>query len=225
MITRLWLRLVRFGFRLLYNEFAFTYDVVSKVVSLGAWRCWQRAALRHLNAAGRVLELAHGTGDLQLDLAARQVNAIGYDLSPAMGRIASRKLRRHAVTVRLARGRAQTLPFPDGCFSSVVSTFPSEFIVAPETVREVYRVLAPGGRFVIVPGAEFTGGGLARAALEWLYRITGQRRAEVAPDDSGLRHWLTPYGFDATVEREPCPNSVALVVVATKTERISPDKP
>jgi hypothetical protein len=47
-MKRLWWGLVRFGFRLLYNEFAFTYDTVSKVVSLGAWRCWQRAALKYL---------------------------------------------------------------------------------------------------------------------------------------------------------------------------------
>jgi hypothetical protein len=48
----LWWRLVRFGFRLLYNEFAFSYDLVSKVVSLGAWRCWQQSALKHLNDDG-----------------------------------------------------------------------------------------------------------------------------------------------------------------------------
>ncbi|MCZ7544410.1 MAG: hypothetical protein M5R40_13175 [Anaerolineae bacterium] len=43
-LERLWWALVRFGFRLLYNELAFTYDLVSRVVSLGQWRAWQRAA-------------------------------------------------------------------------------------------------------------------------------------------------------------------------------------
>jgi hypothetical protein len=47
-LTGLWWRLVRFGFRLLYNEMAFTYDAVSAVVSLGEWRSWQRAALNFL---------------------------------------------------------------------------------------------------------------------------------------------------------------------------------
>ena len=66
----LWERLVRFGFRLLYNELAFTYDIVSVIVSMGAWRCWQRAALKniHLPLTAHIIELAHGTGNLQLDL-------------------------------------------------------------------------------------------------------------------------------------------------------------
>jgi ubiquinone/menaquinone biosynthesis C-methylase UbiE len=77
----LWRRLLRFGFRLLYNELAFTYDMVSAVVSLGAWRCWTRAALRQLASDGLILELAHGTGNLQLDLAAAGRRSVGFDLS------------------------------------------------------------------------------------------------------------------------------------------------
>ena len=93
MIFKLWWSLVRFGFRLLYNEMAFTYDWVSWLVSFGQWRRWQRAALRYLNARPDelVLELAHGTGSLHLDMRARGYRTIGLDLSPYMGRIASRK--------------------------------------------------------------------------------------------------------------------------------------
>jgi ubiquinone/menaquinone biosynthesis C-methylase UbiE len=114
----LWWRLIGFGFRLLYNELAFTYDLVSYVVSLGAWRCWQKAALKHLDITqgARVLELAHGTGNLQVDLNAAGYKVVGYDLSPYMGRIAERKIRRQNYPVRLARGRAQQLPFPAGSF-------------------------------------------------------------------------------------------------------------
>ena len=216
MIVRAWWRLVRFGFRLLYNEFAFTYDMVSKVVSLGAWRCWQRATLKHLNPDGVILELAHGTGNLQIDLTNSNCRTIGYDLSPAMGYIARRKLMQHGLTPRLARGMAQALPFPNEYFSSVVSTFPSEFITAPETLAEVRRVLKPGGIFVIVPGASFTGGGLAKTVLDWLYRITGQREIEGAADHSQLTGWLSPYAFDVKVYEEICPRSKALVIMARK---------
>lgn len=205
---------MRFGFRLLYNELAWTYDTVSYVVSLGAWRCWQRAALKHLGApaAGPVLELAHGTGALQLDLHALGYCAVGVDLSPQMGRIARRKLRRQGAPVRLARSQAQRLPFAAGAFAAVVCTFPTEFIFAPETLREVSRVLRQGGRLIVVPAGVFTGRGAAEAGLEWLYRLTGQRGG--GPGD--VAQFFAPYGLTAFLTQEECPRSRAQVIVARK---------
>jgi len=210
----LWGRLIRFGFRLLYNEFAFTYDLVSDVVSLGAWRCWQRAALKHLDVqpGARVLELAHGTGNLQLHLNAASFQVYGYDLSPYMGRITKGKLRHNNLPVRLTRGRAQQLPFPSASFDAVVSTFPTDFIVVPETLREVYRILRPGARLIIVPNGVLTGRGTVEAGIEWLYRVTGQR--EGASFD--ITAFFGGFGFHAHDVQEACPRSVAEVIVAQK---------
>ncbi len=207
-----WWRLVRLGFRLLYNELAFTYDWVSWLVSLGEWRCWVRVPLQHLNKRQPVLELAHGTGNLQADFAAAGYQPIGYDLSPAMGRIASRKLRRRGFPVRLARGRAQALPFASDAFAAVVSTFPTDFIVAPETVREVWRVLQPGGIFLIVPNARLRGGGWGERAIEWLYRVTGQC-GEVAPNEP-IAALFAPFAVEVLTER--CSRSDVTLIVARK---------
>src|SRR5258708_2084067 len=121
-----WWSLVHFGFRLLYNEMAFTYDTVSWIVSLGEWRSWQRAALKQLNVSpgAVVLEIAHGTGNMQIDLRTAGLQSVGVDFSSYMGGIASRKLVRHRIAFRLARARAQALPFPDASFPAVVSTLP-----------------------------------------------------------------------------------------------------
>jgi ubiquinone/menaquinone biosynthesis C-methylase UbiE len=211
----LWWRLVRFGFRLLYNEMAFTYDLVSSVVSLGAWHCWQQTVLKHLPPSGaRVLELAHGTGDLQCDLHQAGYRTIGYDLSPYMGRIARRKLRRWDIPAKLVRGKAQTLPFAAASFAAVVSTFPTDFIVAAETLHEVHRVLQADGRLVIVPAAAFEGASAATATLEWLYRVTGQRGAST--EDAGIAPYFAQFGFEVELVLEPCPRSVAQVIIARK---------
>jgi ubiquinone/menaquinone biosynthesis C-methylase UbiE len=212
-----WWRLVKFGFRLLYNEMAFTYDWVSKLVSFGAWRCWQRSALKYLQPTGLVLELAHGTGDLQLDLHTAGHHSIGYDLSPYMGRIAQRKLKRSDVPARLARGKAQSLPFASNTFQSVVCTFPTSFVFESQTLAEVHRVLNPGGQFVIVISGVFTTGGAAAGFLEWLYKITGQQNTErEAGEIDRMLRFFADHGFQAVLQREPCPRSYAVLIVADK---------
>lgn len=213
-IAKVWWKLIRFGFRLLYNEMAFTYDAVSTVVSLGAWRCWQRAALTYLEAKGddTILELAHGTGNLQLDLLKAGYQTIGYDLSPYMGRIAQTKLQQQGAIFRLVRGKAQQLPFPSKTFQAVISTFPTDFIFAPETLCEINRILCDGGQLIIVPNSVLTGGGVIESGMEWLYRITGQRGGH----ETSIAPFFEPYGFDAMLHEKRCPRSIAQVIVARK---------
>ncbi len=215
MLTKAWWALVRFGFRLLYHELAWTYDAISGIVSLGDWRRWQRAALRFLQVSPGtcVLELAHGTGNLQIDLRTAGLTSVGLDLSAQMGRIARARLMRHRITPALVRCKAQALPFSDGTFQAVVSTFPTEFIVDPLTVSEVSRVLAPGGRLVIVANGVLTGGGWLRRALEWAYRITGQR----GPWPGDSLAVFSRAGFALTRAEVVYPHSVASVFIATKS--------
>ncbi|HSH02574.1 MAG TPA: class I SAM-dependent methyltransferase, partial [Anaerolineae bacterium] len=111
MLTKLWWRLVGFGFRLLYYEMAWTYDVVSWVVSLGAWRSWARAALPYV-VGKRVVEVGHGPGHLLADLAEVGYEVVGVDLSPYMGRLAVRRWGKRGLAGRapVVRGRGEGLP-------------------------------------------------------------------------------------------------------------------
>ncbi len=214
-LERLWWSLVRFGFRLLYNEFAFTYDVVSWVVSLGNWRCWQRTALKHISTpkTGIVLDLAHGTGNLHLDLHASGYRTVGFDLSPHMGRITRSKFAKNGQHASLVRGYGQSLPFDDQAFTSIVCTFPTPFIFEAETVAECHRVLQPGGKLTIVLSGMLTGGAGA-GLIEWLYRITGQHSNE--PINDSVLQPFRAAGFESKLVYEDCPNSQVLLIVATK---------
>jgi ubiquinone/menaquinone biosynthesis C-methylase UbiE len=93
---------------------------------------------------------------------------------------ARRHLKKRAFPVQLYRGYAQFLPFADGCFETVVATFPSEYILEPRTLDEVERVLVPGGRFVLLPSAWITGTRPPERLAAWLFRVTGQ-----APKSTG----------------------------------------
>jgi SAM-dependent methyltransferase len=107
-----------------------------------------------------------------------------------MSRMAHRRLQKAGFTIPLVRGRAESLPFAPAVFDSILATFPAPFIVLPETLNALHRVLKPDGRLVIVPEAALTGGGIFRPIIEFLFTITGQRQAP-AP---GKIHSPSPSG-------------------------------
>jgi len=207
---------LRLGFGLLYNQLAWTYDLVSWTVSMGQWRAWQRTALPYLRGK-QVLEIAHGTGNMLLDLVSLGFDPVGIDLSPAMGRLAARKLRRRVGPrdwpVPQARASVFALPFAAGSFQSLLSTFPTEFMVQSPAIAEFHRVLRRGGVFVCVPAAQIIGPGLADRWAAWLFRVTGQ----------SAEGWFAPVverytqaAFAARVERVQLPRSTVTLIVAEK---------
>jgi ubiquinone/menaquinone biosynthesis C-methylase UbiE len=216
------------AFQLLYNQFAWAYDWVSGTFFHGQWRAWQRLAWRRLTGipGSRVLELGFGTGDIQYDLLRAGYQPVGIDLSAAMLRAARRKARRRGIAgrLRLARAQAQALPFPAATFDAVISTFPSDYIAASATITEVARVLRPGGRFIIVPGAWLlptspTNRLLARFARLVYGEPTGQAaRIErlVHQAFPGLAPHLAAHGFTVHIRTERLPTSLALVIVAER---------
>jgi ubiquinone/menaquinone biosynthesis C-methylase UbiE len=207
--------LLRLFFRLLYNEFAWTYDLVSWTVSIGQWRTWQRQTISHI-VGNRVLEIAHGTGNLQIDLAANGYKPVAFDLSADMGRIAKHKLAKRSLTPPFVRGMVQVMPFVNGSFTTLVSTFPTEFISDPQAVAEFYRVLEPGGRLVCVPAATIIPGHIADYLARWLFDVTGQ---STSPEQGFPPRLLQNYraaGFNIKIETVKLPRSLVWVIVADK---------
>lgn len=168
---RLWYRFVKFAFRRFYNEFAWTYDLVSRIVSRGRWHDWQRAALPELRG-DRVLEVAFGTGNLLWDMTVKGYHCVGVELSPYMARIAARKFHRRGEDAPICRARAQQLPFPNAAFDSLVVTFPDYFILDPLAQEEMARVLPPRGRLVVVDGGHILKRDAWSRFLNWAFRIT-----------------------------------------------------
>lgn len=208
----LWRWLIRTFFSLLYGPFAWAYDGVAWLVSLGQWNDWGRTALGFLRGP-EVLELGHGPGHMQVALAGTGWRAVGVDLSPQMGRLARRRLLRKGISPRLVRARAQALPFRDGSFPEALATFPTEYIVDPRTLAELRRVLRPSGRLVVVASAVLLGGDPVVRLLEWLYRVTGQREPVPRPDEE----WFAQSGWGLHAEWLPLRRSRVLVVVAEAT--------
>ncbi len=215
MKREIWRRLIGLGFRLLYHELAWSYDAVAWLVSLGQWQTWGRAALPHL-VGERVLELGHGPGRLLAALAEAGFHPVGLDLSPQMGRMARRRLRRNGHATPLVRAPAQRLPFSSGAFDSVVATFPTDYIIDPVTLTQVARVLRPGGRLVVVVSAQLCRRDPVSRGIEGLYRITGQRAPISAQAWQPL---FDAAGLSAQPLKIELPRSQVLVWVAERASR------
>jgi ubiquinone/menaquinone biosynthesis C-methylase UbiE len=197
---------LRFFFKLLYHQFAFTYDLVAGAVSFNRWKDWVECVIPFIEGT-RLLELGHGPGHLQRLLLSRELIAVAIDESSQMGRIASRNTNKSA---RLTRGVAQNLPFANGSFETIVSTFPTEYIFDPRTLAEVRRCLSEGGRLVVLPVAL-----PKNPFLDWLYRITGETPSEVVEVvESRLVKPFQAAGFEVDVITKELQSSTLLIVIA-----------
>lgn len=205
--------LLRLFFHLLYHQFAWMYDLVAALVSLGRWKGWVLSVLPSLN--GRVLEIGFGPGHLQLALHQRGLAVFGLDESRQMARQARRRLRRKGFNGNLVRAVARQIPFPKNSFQTVVATFPAEYIFHADTLAQIHRVLVPGGRLVILPMAWITGNRLHERLAAWLFKVTGQA-GPIGTLLPGMRKRLRVAGFELRHELVECPGSRILVIIASR---------
>ena len=171
-----------------FDAWAVIYDL--PLVQRATYRPVHDAVLQTLAArpAVRVLDLGCGTGQLATRIKRERpaTDVVGCDFSAGMlSRAAGR-----CHQVRWIRGDAGRLPFNDGTFDVVTSTeafhwFPDQDAV----LREVYRVLTPGGRFLlamvnpparVVSDAFYAGSRLIGEPFYWPTRRELRERIEAA---------------------------------------------
>lgn len=123
------------------------YDEVSYAISDAI----AHAAKRLDAAAGeRVLDVATGTGWAARNAARGGAEVTGVDIAPTLLEAAARLSAHVAPAITFRRADAMALPFPDGAFDKVISTFGVMFAGDPaRAAAELARVLRPGGRLVL----------------------------------------------------------------------------
>lgn len=136
--------------RKLFNDWAPFYNPTH------GWTLPKRHAARlalGLRPGGRILDLACGTGlnfPHLRELVGEQGQVVGVDLSPGMLNVARRLIAaRGWKNVETREADAAQLPFPDESFDKAICSFALNIIPDyMQAIREVKRVLVPGGRFV-----------------------------------------------------------------------------
>ena len=156
----------------------------------------------------RVLDVACGTGALTSAVAERvgpQGSVVGLDVNPEMLEVARRKLAR----IEWREAPAEALPFPDTAFDAVVSQFGLMFFTdRVAALREMWRVLRPGGRLAVAVFAAVEESPGYTALVDLLDRLFGEavgdglRAPFVLGDPGQLQDLATAAGIaDARVTR------------------------
>lgn len=144
--------------RELFSRIAPRYDLVNRLLSLGLDRLWRAEAAREAltGAPASVLDVATGTGDLAFALKRRApgTSVTGIDFAEPMLTLAREKAVRGGLEVEFLLADGSALPFEEGRFGAVTVAYGlRNFADVGAGLAEFYRVLAPGGRLVVL---EFT---------------------------------------------------------------------
>ncbi len=148
--------------REMFESVAKRYDLLNRLCSLGLDRGWRSRLVGSLAppAGSRILDLASGTGDVALLLRKTfsSCHVVGLDCAAKMLAKASEKIAQATLAangcspgVALVQGWGEALPFSDASFSAVTCAFGvRNFRPMERVLREVYRVLEPGGTLCVL---------------------------------------------------------------------------
>ncbi|MBM3943344.1 MAG: ubiquinone/menaquinone biosynthesis methyltransferase [SAR202 cluster bacterium] len=186
------------------------YDLMNSLMTGGQHHRWKRltARLASQGLTGPALDVATGTGDLALCLARRPgiQPVVGADLLPPMLALARRKARQKGMDGRVywAAGDALALPFPNNTFACATAGFSLRNMPEPDGIagalREMVRVVRPGGRVAILELTPMTGGIISRSFRLYFHHLVPLMGQLVAGERAAYTY--LPRSVDRFLEAE-----------------------
>ncbi|MEM8509503.1 MAG: bifunctional demethylmenaquinone methyltransferase/2-methoxy-6-polyprenyl-1,4-benzoquinol methylase UbiE [Bacteroidota bacterium] len=140
----------------MFDTISKNYDGLNRVISFGIDVKWRKkvVALVHRTKANTILDIATGTGDLAIALAKTGASRIvGLDISTGMLEIGKKKVQQKQLgrTIEMVLGDSENLPFENNSFEAVTVAFGvRNFEHLENGLKEIHRILKPGGIFVVL---------------------------------------------------------------------------
>ena len=179
-----------------FRSVAGNYDLMNDLMSLGIHRAWKADFAAHsgVQTGDRVLDLAGGTGDISA-LMSRRVGDEGLvvltDINEAMLDVGRRRLEDRGIVgnVSCALVDAEHLPFRDGEFDAVTIAFGLRNVTdKDQALREMRRVLRPGGRALILEFSAVEAEPLKKLYDTWSFGVLPLLGKWVAQDEDSYRY-------------------------------------
>jgi len=140
----------------MFDTISGDYDGLNRVISFGIDIKWRKKVVNIVkeSAPKTVLDIATGTGDLAINLAETDADKIvGLDISSGMLDIGKQKIKNKNLDskIDMILGDSENMPFEDNTFDAVTVAFGvRNFETLENGLKEILRVLKPGGTFVIL---------------------------------------------------------------------------
>ena len=182
--------------REVFDSVADSYDLMNDLMSLGVHRIWKRdfAANSGVGLGDRVLDLAGGTGDIAA-LLSKRVGANGRvvlsDINEAMLNVGRQRLEDQGIVgnVSYAIANAEHLPFDSGEFDVVTIAFGLRNVTDKSAaLHEMYRVLRPGGKALILEFSEVQPEPLKAIYDAWSFGALPMLGKLIADDEDSYRY-------------------------------------
>ena len=140
----------------MFNNISHRYDFLNHFLSLGIDILWRKKAIRMLKAEQpkQILDIATGTGDFAIEaLALNPDRVVGVDISPGMLEYGKKKMKKRGLDhlIHMQMGDSEKLLFENNTFDAVIVSFGvRNFENLEKGLSDMYRVLKPGGKAVVV---------------------------------------------------------------------------
>lgn len=140
----------------MFDSIASRYDLLNKVLSAGVDKGWRKKTIQELEKLQpqSILDIATGTADLALEsMKLKPSEIIGIDISNKMLDIGRHKIMEKGFQgiIRLEQADSENIPYPDNRFDAITVAFGvRNFEHLEKGLAEMYRVLKPGGKAVIL---------------------------------------------------------------------------
>ncbi|HEX6916403.1 MAG TPA: bifunctional demethylmenaquinone methyltransferase/2-methoxy-6-polyprenyl-1,4-benzoquinol methylase UbiE [Chitinophagaceae bacterium] len=141
----------------MFDSIAYRYDFLNRFLSVGTDVGWRKKAIAELKPLQprKVLDVATGTGDMAILTYSilRPEKITGIDISAGMLEVGRKKIEAKSLSghIELLTGDSETIKFPDDSFDAITVAFGvRNFQNLENGLREMRRVLRPGGRLVVL---------------------------------------------------------------------------